>query len=154
MSTWRLMVVVGVVGVLALGGAAWAHFTSSGSGTGHASTGAMSTVTISATTGAPSTPLFPGGSGDVSLEVDNPNSYSVTLVSVTGNGTIRPDTGHPSCTTTGVVFANQSGLTMSIPGGATNYQVRLSGAVSMGSSSSSGCQGATFSIPVTITVEK
>jgi hypothetical protein len=26
--------------------------------------------------------------------------------------------------------------------------------VSMGSSSSSGCQGATFSIPVTITVEK
>ena len=53
-----------------------------------------------------------------------------------------------------MTFANQTGISTTIPGGVSNYQVHLSGAVSMGSSSSSGCQGATFAIPVTITVEE
>jgi hypothetical protein len=150
----RLIAVLAVIGVLAAGGAAWAYFTSHGSGAGHGSTGTMSTVTLSATAGSASTPLYPGGTGDVSLEVNNPNSYAVTLVSVTGNGSITHDAGHSGCTTTGVTFTNQSGLSTAIPASASNYQVHLSGAVSMGSSSSSGCQGASFSIPVTITVEK
>jgi len=114
----------------------------------------MSTVTLNAVAGNPSTPLYPGGTGDVSLEVNNPNAYAVTLVSVAGNGTITPDAGHSSCTTTGVTFTNQSGLSTIIPASASGYQIRLPGAVSMGSSSSSGCQRATFSIPVTITVDK
>ena len=71
----RLVSVLTVVGVLAAGGTAYAYFTSSGSGSGHATTGTMSTVTLSATAGSPSTPLYPGGSGDVSLEVNNPNTY-------------------------------------------------------------------------------
>lgn len=150
----RLIAVLAVVGVLAVGGAAGAYFTSSGSGSGHGTTGTMSTVTLSATAGAPSTPLYPGGTGDVSLEVNNPNTYNVTLVSVAADGTIRPDAGHSSCTTTGVTFTNQSGLSTTIPGSASNYQIHLSGAVSMSVASSSGCQGATFSIPLMITVEK
>jgi hypothetical protein len=156
MSTRRRLVsVLAVVGVLAVGGAAWAYFTSHGSGTGHGSTGSMSTVTLSATAGSPSTSLYPGGTGDVSLEVNNPNAYAVTLVSVSGNGAITPDSGHlAGCTTTGVTFSNQSGLSTTIPASATNYPVHLSGAVSMSTSSSNGCQGATFTIPVTITVEK
>jgi len=150
----RLVSVLAAVGVLAVGSAAWAYFTSSGSGSGHASTGTMSTVTLNATAGTPSTPLYPGGTGDLSLEVNNPNAYAVTLVSVTGNGTIMPDAGHPSCMTTGVTFTNQTGLNTTILGSATNDQILLPGAVSMNSSSSNGCQGATFSIPVTITVDK
>ena len=90
----------------------------------------------------------------MSLEVNNPNAYAVTLVSVTGNGTITHDAGHSGCTTTGVTFTDQTGLTKTIPASASNYQILLSGAVSMDSSSSNGCQGATFSIPVTITVHK
>ena len=90
----------------------------------------------------------------MSLEVNNPNAYAVTLVSVAGNGIITADPGHSSCTTTGVTFANQSGLSTTIPASASNDQILLPGAVSMGSSSSSGCQGATFSVPVTITVHK
>ena len=70
----RLVSVLTVVGVLAVGGTAYAYFTSSGSGSGHATTGTMSTVTLSATAGSPSPPLDPGGSGDVSLEVNNPNT--------------------------------------------------------------------------------
>ena len=153
-TTGRLVAVLAVVGVLAVGGAAWAYFTSSGSGTGHASTGTMSTVTLNATAGTPSTPLYPGGTGDVSLEVNNPNAYAVTLVSVTGNGTITHDGPHSGCTTTGVTFTDQTGLSTTIPASATNHQILLSGAVSMDSTSSNGCQGAAFSIPVTITVHK
>jgi hypothetical protein len=152
----KLVSVLTLVGALAVGAAAWAYFTSSGSGSAHASTASMSTVTLSATAGTPSTPLYPGGTGDVSLEVNNPNAYAVTLVSValkTG-GTITADVGHSSCTTTGVTFANQTGISSTIPPGASQYQIRLPGAVSMNSSSLSGCQGATFSIPVTITVDK
>jgi hypothetical protein len=152
-SRARVVTALAVVGVLVAGGAAWGYFTTSGSGAGQATAGTMSTITLSATAGSPSTPLYPGGTGDVSLEVNNPNSYAVTLVTVTGSGSITPDSGHTGCTTTGVTFTNQSGLHASIPASATNYQIRLAGAVSMGSSSSNGCQGATFSVPVTITVE-
>ena len=152
-SRRRLITILAVVGILAVGGAAWAYFTSHGSGSGHGSTGTMSTVTLNATAGTPSTPLYPGGSGDVSLEVNNPNAYAVTLVSVTGSGTITP-IADPSCTTTGVTFTNQTGLSTTIPPSTSGYQIPLPGAVSMNSSSSNGCQGATFSIPVTITVEK
>ena len=150
----RLVAVLAVVGVLAVGGAAWAYFTSSGSGSGSASTGTMSTVTLNATAGTPLTPLYPGGTGDVSLEVNNPNAYTVSLVSVTGNGPITHDAGHSGCLATGVTFTDQTGLTKSIPASTNNFQINLAGAVSMDSSSSSGCQGATFSIPVTITVHK
>ena len=41
----------------------------------------MLTVTVAATAGTPSTPLYPGGTGDVTLRVTNPNAYAVTLVS-------------------------------------------------------------------------
>lgn len=142
-------VAVGVASV-----AAYAYFTSSGNGTGSASTGTMQAVTISAATVSPSTPLLPGGSGDVTLEVTNPNSVAVTVVSVTGSGGgITADSGHPGCTTTGVTFTSQTGLSDNIPAGSTTA-IDLPGAASMATTSSAGCQGATFSIPVTITVQQ
>ena len=101
----RLIAVLAVVGVLADRGCRVGVLHVFGIGdAAHASTGTMSTVTLSATAGSPSTPLYPGGTGDVSLEVNNPNAYAVTLVSVTGNGTITADAGHSGCTTTGVTF--------------------------------------------------
>ena len=142
------------VSVLAVGGTAWAYMTSAGSGTGSGSTASMSTVTLSATAGSASTPLYPGGTADVSLEVNNPNAYAVTLRSVTGHGTISPDAGHAGCTTTGVTFTTQTGLATSIPANANGDRIDLASAVTMSTSSSNGCQGATFSIPITITVQK
>jgi hypothetical protein len=135
-------------------GAAYAYFTGSGAGTGSASVGTMQSVTISTATVSPSTPLMPGGSGDVTLEVTNPNGVAVTLVSVTGaGGAIAADGGHPGCTTTGVTFTSQTGLSTSIPADSTT-EVDLPGAAAMSTASSPGCQGATFSIPVTITVQQ
>jgi hypothetical protein len=142
-----------VVGLSA--GAAYAHWTSSGSGSGSGTTGTLQPVTVTAFVGgdSPSSNLFPGGSADVILRVNNPNAYTVTLVSISGNGTIAPDGGHASCTTTGVSFINQAGLSTTIGASGTTL-VHLSSAASMGINSSNGCQGATFSIPVSITVHK
>lgn len=152
----RIVLLAVIVSVISLGaGTAYAYFTSTGSGTGSASTGTMQTVTVAATTGTPTTPLLPGGTGDVTLKVTNPNSYAVTLVSVAaGAGNITADSGHPGCTTTGVTFTAQTGLSTSIPGGGATTQVDLPGAAAMNATSSSGCQGATFTVPVTITVQK
>jgi hypothetical protein len=130
-------------------GVASAYFTAPGSGTGSGGTGTLQTVTLDAAAGTPSAPLLPGGSGDAALRVNNPNSFAVTLVSVTGAGPITADSGHPGCTTTGVTFDDQTGLSISVaPGGPT--QLHLPASVSMSAASSAGCQGATFSIPVTI----
>ncbi len=154
----RLLVVVVSAGCLAAGAlagaGAYAYFSASGQGPGAANVGSMQTVTVAAATTTPSTPLLPGGAGDVTLEVTNPNDFAVTLVSVTGTGApITADSGHPGCTTTGVTFTDQTGLDTVIPASST-ATVDLSGAASMSTASSAGCQGATFSIPVTITVQQ
>jgi hypothetical protein len=148
---WSAVPVAGTILAVFGAGVASAYFSAPGSGTGSGSAGILQTVTLDATAGAPSTPLLPGGSGDAALRVNNPNSFAVTLVSVTGAGPITADSGHPGCTTTGVTFADQTGLSINIaPGGPK--QLRLPGSVSMSAASSNGCQGATFSIPVTIQV--
>jgi hypothetical protein len=150
----RLLIAPAVCAAVGLAaGAAYAYFTSSGQGTVSGSVATMQTVTISSATVSPSTPLVPGGTGDVTLEVTNPNGFAVTLVSVAGTGgTITADSGHPGCTTTGVTFTSQTGLSTVLQPDSTT-PVDLPGAASMSTASSAGCQGATFTIPVTITVQ-
>ena len=153
-----LILVLGAACAIVLGitgGAASAHWSSSGSGSGPASTGTLQPVTVAAFVGGdtPSSTLYPGGTADVILRVNNPNAYGVTLVAVSGNGSITPDVGHPGCTTTGVSFTNQSGLSSPIGASGTTL-VQLPNAASMDSTSSNGCQGATFTVPVSITVHK
>jgi hypothetical protein len=150
----RISWVTGAVVALVLGlgvGAALAYFLSHGSGSGSATTGSLSPVTVASATVSPNTPLLPGRSGDVVLDVKNPNSVAVTLISVAANGTVT--TSQSGCTTTGVTFNNESGLGVNIPANSTT-PVDLSGAATMSTSSSNGCQGATFSIPVSITVHE
>ncbi len=143
---------VAALAVTAVG--ALAYWRTSGSGSGSAATGTPQAVTVVAFAGgdAPTSSLQPGGTADVILRLSNPNAYAVTLISVSGNGAITADSGHTGCTTTGVTFTNQSGLSITVPNGSS--LVHLPGAASMGTTSSSGCQGATFSIPVTLTVHK
>jgi len=150
-----LSVPVGAAAMAACAVGTLAYFHATGSGTGSAKAGSLQTVTVSALAGgdAPSSLLLPGGSADVILRVNNPNAFAVTLVSVTGNGSITADSGgHPGCTTTGLTFTNQTTLSVSVPAGSS--LVHLSGAASMSAASSNGCQGAIFSIPVAITVHK
>jgi hypothetical protein len=149
----RRVFVAAAAGVVMMSGAAYAYVASTGSGTGTASTGTMQTVTVNAFVGgdAPSTTLYPGGpAADVILRVNNPNAFSVRLYSVSGNGSITADAGHSGCTTPGVTFNPPSNPNITIPVGTS--LVHLSGAASMSTASLNACQGATFSIPVSITV--
>jgi hypothetical protein len=135
-----------VVGVVGLVYAAWI---TSGSGSGYAkatSAQALTTADVSATTTAS---LYPGADGNVLVRINNPNSFPVRVTSVTGSGAITASGGLGTCTTTGVTFTDQTGQTIDIPAsGATT--ATLTGAAHMSNASENGCQGATFTIPVTL----
>lgn len=150
-------IALALVGSVAAIGIAIAAFDSSGQGDGIALSGSMLPVTVAATVGGdtPSTLLQPGSTADVILRVTNSNAASVTLTAVTGNGTITASGGIGSCPTgsTGVTFTDQTSLSTTIPASST-VLIHLAGAASMSSSSLSGCQGATFSIPVAVTSEQ
>ena len=138
---------------LSAAGLVFAAWLASGGGSGYAQAGtaqALSTVSVSAATGDA---LYPGGTGDVVIKISNPNPYPVSITSVSLDGAasaITADAGHAACTTTGVSFTDQTGLSIAVPanGDAT---ATLTDAVAMSNASLNGCQGATFTIPVTFT---
>jgi hypothetical protein len=163
MRPWRWRrtpVVLGAIVALLLGigaGSAYGYLATHGSGTGTVDSGTMQTVTM-ATAGTPSTPLLPGGTGDVVFSVTNPNNFPVSLVAVTlgADSAITADEGHSGCTTTDgspiVTLSVPPGdLPVSIAADAT-VQVDLADAATMDATATSNCQGATFDIPLTITV--
>lgn len=85
----------GTIAIIAAG-VAFAYFTSSGSGTGTATVGSSSPVTLHATI---SSSLYPGSSSPVSFTVDNPSS-GVQRVGTVSLASISVDAGHSGCSTT------------------------------------------------------
>jgi hypothetical protein len=72
------------------------------------------------------------------------------VTSVTGSGTVTSDKGTACDASTGVTFTNQTGLTLDIP--ATSAATfTLTGSVAMSNASDNTCQGAVFTIPVSLT---
>jgi hypothetical protein len=144
--------IVGGVALIAMVavGFVYAAWTTNGSGSGYAKAGtaqALNTVDVSAsTTGS----LYPGQNGDVTIRINNPNPFPVRITAVTGNGAITPDSGHAGCTSTGVSFTDQSGLAIDIAA-STATTATLTGAASMSNAFEDACQGATFTIPVSLT---
>jgi len=67
---------------------AYAYFTSSGSGSGSASVTTLKNVTLATATGTVSAKLLPGGTGDMTLTVNNQNNFDVTLVEVAPDGLV------------------------------------------------------------------
>ncbi len=146
------LAVVVILGVM--GGAAFAYFSSSGHGHGSGTDGTANAVTVQAVaTGTPSSTLVPGGTSDLIVQVQNPNSQTVKVTSIAQNGSATP-VGGSGCTTAndGVSVPGETGLSISVAPG--TQVVHVAGAASMALSSSSGCQGASFDIPVTLTVQE
>jgi hypothetical protein len=141
--------------IVTLSGIAAAYFAATGSGSGAGSTGdlvAASTTTPASVTGA----LSPGGTANVVLRIDNPNSFDITLAAVAADGAASAIGGIGTCTTTGVTFVAPTAAFLATiaalaPGQTT---VTLPGAASMTTSSESGCQNATFTIPLQLTVTR
>jgi hypothetical protein len=134
--------------------AAFAYWRAFGSGSASAVTGTLGTPTIQALTGGdtPSTALLPGGTSDVVLRVNNPNSYTLTITGITQNGSITASGGIGACTTTGVSTTFPSSPSIAVTSG--SHFIDLAAAAAMSTASSSGCQGATFQIPVSVTFSK
>jgi hypothetical protein len=135
-------------------GGAYAYWRSSGAGSGTASVGIPAAVTVVAATATPATKLIPGNSADLVLRLDNPNAYPVTIVGITQNGSIDV-VGGSGCSSanSGVTVPTQTGLALPVANG-TGVDIHVPGAASMSLTSASGCQGASFHIPLTVTVRR
>lgn len=145
--TKRSAVATMLVGTVFAAGIAFAAWTASGTGSGYAkatTAQVLTTVDVSATTNAT---LYPGATGDVYLGITNPNDYPVRVTDVAGNGAISASDG--GCNAGSVTFTDQSGLALDIAAnGTANFT--LTGAVAMSGAANDNCQGAVFTIPVTL----
>jgi hypothetical protein len=151
----RLAVVIAfaIIAIAATSGVALAHWAANGSGTGTATTGTI-TINVTGLQGSDTnlTSLLPGQSGDVLIRVNNPNAFSVHVASIAANGIV---TASPTCAPTGVSFnapSDYSAAQFTLSPGSN--LIRLSGGAIMDLSSASACQGAIFSIPLSVTVQK
>ena len=143
-------VLAGFLGALLVASVVYAAWTTNGAGSGYAKAGssqALTTIDVSASTTAS---LYPGSDGDVVLRINNPNSYAVTVTGVAGNGAITSDKGLACNLSTGVTFTDQTGKSLAVPAnGAATFT--LTGAARMSNASDNSCQGAIFTIPVSLT---
>jgi len=87
--TRKKWIALGILGIFALGGAAYAYFTTTGSGTGTAQVGTSSLITVNATVTPDASGLVPGGiAATVNFAATNPSAGhqrvgTITLATVT-----------------------------------------------------------------------
>ena len=136
---------------MAVAGAAIAYFTSSGSGTGTATVGTSSAVTINATI---SSSLYPGSSSPVSFTIDNPSSGTQRVGTIT-LASISVDGAHSACST--AISGGNPDFTMAavtvnqvFPSG-SGQSVTPTGTLSMNDTgvNQDACQGATLTLHLT-----
>jgi hypothetical protein len=152
-----LVAAIALVAGIGAGGA-YAYWRTQGSGSGTASVGTPAGVTVVAATATPSGKLIPGGSADLVVQLDNPNTYAVTVVGLSQNGPVTPVNGTgpgTACTSanTGVSVPTVTGLNVTVASG-SGIVVHVANGAAMSTASATGCQGASFQIPVTLSVQK
>jgi hypothetical protein len=140
----RLLAILSLVVLLAVTGVVFAAWLINGTGTGAATAGSASSLSI--TSGIPSDSLHPGGSASVAVTVNNPNPFPVTVTDFELDGAVVSDSA--ACDSGGheVTFANQSGEWEVSADSSASFQ--LADAASMGLDSADACQGATFTFPL------
>jgi len=129
----------------------FAYFTNLGAGTGTATVGSASSVTLH---GAVASSLYPGTSATVTFTIDNP-SLGSELVNVIHLASITPDAGHSGCST--VITGGNPDFTMpdvtanqSFPPG-NGQAVTATGTLTMHETgvNQDACQGATLTLNLT-----
>lgn len=171
----KITILAGLVGAMMVAGVAFASWLAGGTGSGSAkatSAQLLTTLTADVTTltGA-NEQLYPGNAlGKVKIKINNPNPYPVLVSEVNGN--VDPNatparfiSGNASCTDdpativapattpanpTGVTFHDQTSLSLTVGANTSAEYTLAAGSVSMDNSSANGCQGATFTIPVSL----
>jgi hypothetical protein len=140
------IVVVGTVAV-GVGLGAWSL---GGTGNGAAKATTASSITLADAAAYTTADLYPGATGNLKLRATNPNPFPVRITAVSGNGTITSDKGAACDASTGVSLTNQTGLTLDLAAGAT-ATLTVPNSVSMSNASDNSCQGAVFTVPVSLT---
>jgi hypothetical protein len=139
-----------VVTAVALGGAAMALWTSSGSGSATAGSVAIESSTIAP--GANGGDLYPGATKTITVTVDNPNPYAVNLLKITGVNA-ADQTGcagsNVSVATLGngtdpVAPTGGTGTSIAAKAGALNGSRTYTMSVTMASAAPDGCAGKSF----------
>ena len=138
---------VAVVATTAVTFGSWS--VSSSAGSGYAKAKVALSLTLSDASASTTAQLYPGGTGDIWIKVTNSNPFAVTVTSVSGAGTITSDKGAACDASTGVTFTNTTGLSQAVGAGAT-VTFSLAGKVEMSNASDNSCQGAIFSVPITL----
>jgi len=114
----KLIVATGLVGALALAGSSFAFWTQGGSGSGSATAGTTTAITVHQTNTV--TGLYPGGpAAPLSGNFDNPNAHSVTIDSVTATVhafSSQADVSKPECTEADFAIGGTSGTNV-VPSG-------------------------------------
>jgi hypothetical protein len=150
-SKKRAMIALGCTIAVVAAGAAFAYFTTTGAGTGTATVGASSAVTLHATV---SSTLYPGASSPVNLTVDNPSPGSQRVGTIT-LASITVDAGHSTCsvvTTGGNPDFTMPAVTVNHTFATGNAQaVTPTGTLTMNETgvSQDACQGATLTLHLT-----
>lgn len=139
----KTAIVGGTVGVLLVGGIAYAAWTSSGSGTGPVTAGTAAGLTVHVTA---ATDLKPSETKTMSITVDNGNTYAVNLDSLTYNpvdSSVAGGIGSCSITDLSNVQSLPT-ITDKILGTGTSAAHAVN--VTMAADASNGCQGAVFTL--------
>ncbi len=148
MSRRRAFVAMAIVGVVLTGGGiAAALWSANGGGPGQAKALSAQSLTVTAATGAAD--LYPGFTGgDVFFTITNPNPYPVTFTSMTA-GTVT-SSNPAACPSANVSVANATGLSLAAAASSTSGTQSIANVVTMAAGAPDGCQGATFTINLTL----
>lgn len=159
--TMRAGILAGAIGAVMSSGVAYAFWSTTGAGTGAASSGASQALTLTpGTTNANA--LYPNASGDVVIVVSNPNPFNVSLDSLTLPATAATaytnaglTTLNASCNSagTGVTWSYStkalSGVVVAKKTGGVNgtLTLTLTNGASMSNGSDNSCQSSFFKLP-------
>lgn len=162
----RVGVVLGVTLLLTGGGVAVASWTASGTGQGSARAASVTGLLVGA--GSPVGALYPlpadttpatgygsGTVGSVAATVTNPNPFPVTITSATVGSVTASPVGGRTCATGNVLPTTTAPVPLTPPvtlaANSAPTPMTVPGALYMIPTAEDGCQGATFSVSVTVT---
>jgi hypothetical protein len=152
----KMTVVSAFLAVASIAGIAFAVWTATGTGSGNAKALTAATVTVDAVTGTAD--LYPGGpAGNVSFTLTNTNPYAVSFDTVTAASVSSVSGGiggSPPCATTDLTVATLplTGFTpVTVGANTTSATQSISGVISMDSEAPNACQGAVFTVSLTLT---
>jgi hypothetical protein len=147
----KLAVATGVVLALTIGGIAFAYWTQGGTGTGSATAGSTSAITVHQTSTA--TGLYPGAT-PVALSGDftNPNSGPVTISSITAAVhafSVQANLSKPACTEADFTIGGSSSTNVVPAGTHVGAWSGLTVALNAGSGNQDNCKGVSITIDYT-----